>query len=44
METIAGYRAVRLRQGSSRRTAVAWHALDFGCALLQLRLEHQSGV
>jgi hypothetical protein len=43
-ETIAGHQAVRLRLSGSNRTMVAWHALDVGCALLQLRFEHESGV
>jgi hypothetical protein len=43
-ENINGYRAVRVSTSGAKRKMTAWHALDVGCAQLQMRTEHESGV
>jgi len=43
-ESIGGHRAARMVLTSGGRTFTAWYALDVGCALLQQRLEHETGV
>lgn len=43
-ETVGGYRTFRLVQAGSEGTWKGWYAPDLACALLQTRLEHNSGV
>jgi hypothetical protein len=43
-DTIGAYRAVRMVYDSSPRTWTIWYSLDVGCAVLQLRLQHETGV
>lgn len=43
-DTIGGHPAVRVRQKTSQRSIMAWYALDAGCALVQGRFEHETGV
>jgi len=43
IDTIGVYRAVRVTK-VGRRTMTVWYALDLGCATLQARLEHETGV
>ena len=43
-ERIGGYRTIRMVHAGGQRTMTAWYALDAGCALLQFRFEHETGV
>ena len=43
-DSIGGHRAFRLVNTASKRTMTVWYALDAGCALLQQRFEHETGV
>jgi hypothetical protein len=44
-ESIGGYRAVRMVMNvGGARTLTMWYGLDVACALLQQRLEHETGV
>jgi hypothetical protein len=43
-DSVGGYRTARVMFKGSKRIMTAWHALDAGCALLQLRLEHEDGL
>jgi hypothetical protein len=43
-DTIGGYRTFRFGQVGSQGTWKGWYAPDLGCALLQMRLEHDTGV
>ncbi len=43
-DMVGGHRAFRLVNKSSNRTMTVWYGLDAGCALLQQRFEHETGV
>lgn len=43
-DTIAGHAASRLQHMASDGTWTIWYGLDLHCAVLQLRLEHASGI
>lgn len=43
-DLINGFQAVRRSRPSSDRKWIVWHAPDAGCALVQLRFEHEDGV
>ena len=44
VDVVGGYRTVRYVLPGPKRTLTAWYAPDAGCALLQLRLQHEDGV
>jgi hypothetical protein len=41
---VGGYRALRFGQVSGHGVWKGWYAPDIGCALVQMRLEHDTGV
>ena len=43
-DTVGAYRAVRMVNVNGPRTSTIWYGLDVGCAVLQLRLQHETGV
>lgn len=43
-ETISGYRAYRIVRNGAKQTVTVWRAPDFGCAQIQFRLDHQTGI
>lgn len=43
-DDIAGYRALRIARTRGKSTVTSWRAPGFGCAVLQSRLDHESGV
>jgi hypothetical protein len=43
-DTIGGYRAVRIVSQAGKRKLITWYAPDVGCAMVQLRLEHETGL
>ena len=44
LETVGGHQAVSMARGGSQRTMTVWYALDAGCAMLQLRSQHETGL
>ena len=43
-EDINGHPTIRVVKLLGRRTLTLWYSLEFGCAILKQRLEHETGV